>query len=104
MSALRLRRLLWRSRRSAAALAVACALSGIVALEHAGLAAMHEPAMAAVCLAVLPSALLVGRAPPPARPLWRPALFRAATTRVIATPPRAAPARAGPPGVLVLRL
>ena len=105
MSALRLNSVARRLRRRFALLAVVCALGGVVALEHSGMAGMHAPEMAAWCLAVLPgAAVLLRRATRLASPYWLRLPRVARPARDIAPAVQAPAARAGPACSLVLRL
>ena len=104
MSALRVHRFLERSRRTIAAVAVVCALSGAVAVEHPGMAGMHMPDLAVWCLAILPGAAFLTGALLPTRGPARPAfVLTLRPQRTVAMKPAQASARASPTHV-VLRL
>lgn len=104
MTPLRLNRALQSLRRTTALVALVCALGGIVALEHSGIAGMHGAEMTAFCLAVVPAAFLAARRQMRARSPWLQVLRALKPVQAMTLTTQAPLARAGPPNLLVLRL
>jgi len=101
VSAIRVRRLLRRSRRRLTLAVIVVAATSLVALHHGVPMAMHHMPAAAVCLAVLGAGVAVAKA---AGALLLPRLALPVDWLVPVmwlTEPRSVPARAGP---LYLRL
>ena len=101
---LRLNRTLARVRRTRALVAVVCVLGGIVAVEHSGMADMHDAAMAGFCLAIVPAAFLAARPAVRARSAWLPLIRVLKPTDALTLTTHAPLARAGPSRLLVRRL